>query len=60
MKKSCILLLGAVLAGTVFVSCNKDEYLPPDKNKYIYDIPEITLTESARVGAYYTNITSTY
>ncbi|MBE5034397.1 glycoside hydrolase family 99-like domain-containing protein [Gallalistipes aquisgranensis] len=60
MKNSCVLLLGTVLAGAVFVSCDKDEYLPPDKNKYIYDIPQITLTESARVGAYYTNIATTY
>ena len=56
MKNISILLLGfwAFLA----TSCDKDEYLATDKDKYVYDIPQTDLPVDAVVGAYYTNITS--
>jgi hypothetical protein len=49
MKK---LLYFFLLAATCFACKKKNDYLV-DTNKYIYDIPQVNLTEDARVGAYY-------
>lgn len=43
----------------LFASCDKEDLnLAPDKDKYIYDIPETTLSENVVVGVYYNNFTS--
>lgn len=39
-------------------SCKKNLILAPDKDKYIYDIPQTNLKADAIVGAYYLNYTS--
>ncbi len=53
MKKIVIYILciGAL------VSCKKETQLP-DVEKYKYDIPAVKLTSDARVGAYYSNYSS--
>lgn len=56
MKKIIGILLG--LIALFATSCDNDDHLAPDKNKYVYDIPQTDLGVDAVVGAYYTNITS--
>lgn len=41
----------------VFASCEEDLILP-DKDKFIYPIPQVDLTEDARVGAFYYSYSS--
>lgn len=43
---------------SVISSCEKNEYGAPEKDKYIYDIPQTELQTDAIVGAYYLNYTS--
>lgn len=50
----------AVITACIFTSCKKDKFLPPDKNKYIYEIPQVNITADVGVGAYFTPTTSTY
>lgn len=38
-----------------FSACNKEEYGAPDKDKYIYDIPQTDLPFDVVTGAYYSN-----
>ncbi|MDE6152549.1 MAG: glycoside hydrolase family 99-like domain-containing protein [Muribaculaceae bacterium] len=59
MRLNNILLYISVF-GMLCVStgCGQDECPPPDKDKYVYDIPQTDLDRDAVVGAYYTNITS--
>lgn len=40
------------------VSCDENDCPAPDKNKYVYDIPQTNLDHDVVTGAYYTNITS--
>jgi len=40
------------------VACNKEEYGAPQKDKYIYDIPQTELASDAILGCYYSNYTS--
>jgi hypothetical protein len=48
MKRIAVCLLILTCTG----ACKKDDHLP-DVNKYKYPIPQVMLTEDARVGAYY-------
>lgn len=49
----------AVLASMIVVTaCDKEEYGAPDKDKYIYEIPQTNLPKDVITGAYYTNYTS--
>ncbi len=42
----------------ISTGCEQDECPPPDKDKYVYDIPQTDLDRDVVTGAYYTNITS--
>lgn len=57
MKGKYIWIALAVSAA-LFSACEKEQYLAPDKSKYIYDIPQTTLPTDAIVGVYYNNYTS--
>ena len=50
-----IVLLMAIAAP---LSCDKDDYGAPDKDKYIYDIPQTNLDADVVAGAYYSNYKS--
>jgi len=59
MKLNNILLYISVFGMlSVSTGCEQDECPPPDKDKYVYDIPQTDLDRDVVVGAYYTNITS--
>lgn len=55
MKHIIFGLVSVVLALT---ACDKNEYGAPDKDKYIYDIPQTSLSSDALTGAYYYNYTT--
>ena len=57
MKGKYIWIALAVSAA-LFSACEKEQYLAPDKSKYIYDIPQTTLPTDAIVGVFYNNYTS--
>ncbi len=46
------------LAVIAAAACSKDEYGAPDRNKYIYDIPQTVLDNDVITGAYYNLFTS--
>lgn len=53
------LISGLLSATLLFAGCEKEEkYGAPDKDKYIYDIPQTNLAEDAIVGAYYSRFSS--
>ncbi|HBN01380.1 MAG TPA: hypothetical protein DD383_01920 [Rikenellaceae bacterium] len=52
------ILLAAVAVFVTAASCEKTDYGAPDKDKYIYDIPQTTLGSDAILGCYYSNYTS--
>lgn len=56
MKITDIILIG--LIALFAISCDTDDNLAPDKDKYVYDIPQTDLPHDVVTGAYYTNITS--
>lgn len=56
MKKINSILIG--LIALFAISCDSDDHLAPDKDKYVYDIPQTDLPNDVIAGAYYTNITS--
>jgi hypothetical protein len=43
-----------LLLSIAFISCKKEADNTVDASKYIFPIPQVNLTEDARVGAYYT------
>ena len=47
-----------LVASFIVIACNNDENLAPNKDKYVYDIPQTDLSDDVFTGAYYTNITS--
>ncbi len=47
-----IALSAAVLSAA---SCTKEQYGAPDKDKYVYDIPQTDLDKDAVLGCYYVN-----
>src|SRR5689334_23962909 len=49
MKK----ILYYIIIACFFISCKKADPLIIDSSKYIFPIPQVNLTEDARVGAYY-------
>lgn len=53
-------LLYIAAFGTLSIStgCDQKDCPPPEKDKYVYDIPQTDLDRDVVVGAYYTNITS--
>lgn len=56
MKKINSILIG--LIALLVISCHKEGHFAPDKDKYVYDIPQTDLPHDVITGAYYTNITS--
>lgn len=50
--------LAALSVLSVFSACTKEEYGAPDKDKYIYDIPQTNLPYDVVTGAYYINWSS--
>ncbi len=50
--------LWSLVASFIVIACNNDENLAPNKDKYVYDIPQTDLSDDVFTGAYYTNITS--
>ena len=53
------LISGLLSVALLFAGCEKDDkYGAPDKDKYIYDIPQTDLASDAVVGAYYSRYSS--
>ena len=52
------IIFGLVSVALALTACDKNEYGAPDKDKYIYDIPQTSLSSDALTGAYYYNYTT--
>lgn len=52
------IIIGLLAVSVIITGCDKNEYGAPEKDKYIYDIPQTDLASDALTGAYYYNYTS--
>lgn len=52
------LIAGTLLMTAIMASCQKDNYGAPDKDKYVYDIPQTPVSSDVITGAYYTAYTT--
>lgn len=50
-----ISIFGMLILSCITVSCEKENYGAPDKDKYIYDIPQTDVASEVITGAYYNN-----
>lgn len=51
-------IFGLLILSCVMASCEKADYGAPDKDKYIYDIPQTDVATEVITGAYYNNFTT--
>ena len=47
------LIIWTIILSCVMISCEKENYGAPDKDKYIYDIPQTDVSSEVLTGAYY-------
>ena len=58
IMRTYISLFWTILLSCIAISCEKENYGAPDKDKYIYDIPQTNISSEVITGAYYNNFST--